>query len=474
MRYFPMRAVLRAAICAAAMTLTSAAWPASDPNSAQSYALHLPLTFAPDAPLQRLILPAQVLVNLQAAGLGDVRIFNAKGQPLAMALSDSASLRQTEKRKIELKASPIMGSADLGDIAASSLRIEEQQGKRIVQIESNPASAAAPVKKVLGALLDTRAIDESVVGLALDVDLPDAQPINFDVQASKDLKYWRPLAQTVFYRTGEGAAGSLGADHIDLPAADLKDQYLRITWTDAAGRTAPVLMRSAILTTARGVSSAARVTARLTQPVLDNPYTLRFSLPFATPVAALKIMPAGDNVLLPVRVLGRQDAGQPWALMTSNVIYKLQTAGKLQTSAAIELPPTVYREIKIEADKKTRGFSAPPDINLEFEPVQIVALVNGAAPFTLAAGLANATSPYLPMPSLMPDYRPAQENSLPLGQVDQAGQTDGAAALVAAPVGRDGMPTRNIILWAVLLLATVALAAMAWVLLKQNGRPPPQ
>ncbi|AMO92814.1 hypothetical protein CFter6_0083 [Collimonas fungivorans] len=463
MRYFLMRAV----ICAAALSVAGAAWPAADPNSSQSYALHLPLAFAPDAPLQRLILPAQVLVNLQTGGLGDVRIFNAKGQPLAIALSDSASLRQTEKRKIELKSSPIMGSADLTDIAASSLRIEEQQGKRIVQIESSPAGAAAPAKKVLGALLDTRAIDDPVVSLALDVDLPDAQPITFDVQASKDLKYWRSLAETVFYRAEAGSSG-LGADHIELPAADLKDQYLRITWTDTAGRTAPVVMRSATLTTARGVSSTARVTAALAQPVLDNPHTLRFSLPFATPVAALKIKPAGDNVLLPVRVLGRQDVGQPWTMMTASVIYKLQTAGKLQTSAAIELPPTAYREIKIEADKKTQGFSAPPEITLEFEPVQVVALVNGPAPFTLAAGLANATSPYLPMQSLMPDYRPAQENSLPLAQAD------GATALVPASAGRDGMPTRNIILWAVLLLAALALAAMAWVLLKQNARPPQQ
>jgi len=95
MRYFPMHA----AVCLAVMTAAGAAWPASDPNDAQSYALRLPLAFAADAPLQRLILPAQALVSLQTGGLSDVRIFNAKGQPLAMALSDSASLRQTDARR---------------------------------------------------------------------------------------------------------------------------------------------------------------------------------------------------------------------------------------------------------------------------------------------------------------------------------------------------------------------------------------
>ncbi|HWW05848.1 DUF3999 domain-containing protein [Collimonas sp.] len=460
MNYFPMRA----AICACVLAVSGAAWPAADPNNTQSYALHLPLTFNADAPLQRLILPAQVMVNMQSGGMRDLRIFNAQGQPLALALSDSASLRQTENRKIELKSSPIMGSADVTDISASSLRIEEQQGRRIVQIDSSAADAGAPRKKVLGALLDTRAIADPVVALALDVDLPDAQPVTFDLQASKDLKDWRSLTQAVLYRAAAGAS-ALGADHIELPAVNLEDQYLRVIWTDAARKTAPVVMRSATLTTARGVNSIARVSAALARPLLNNPYELRFSLPFATPVAALKIKPAGDNVLLPVRVLGRNDPSQPWSMMAASVVYKLQSAGKLQTSAAIELPPTAFREIKIEADKKTPGFSAPPEIILEFEPVQVVALVNGAAPYTLAAGLANAANPYLPVQSLMPDYRAAQENGLPLATVD------GAAALVPATASRDGMPTRSIILWAVLLLAALALGAMAWVLFKQNSKP---
>jgi hypothetical protein len=464
MNYFPMLSI-RAVICACALAASSAAWPAADPNDTRSYALHLPLTFNTDAPLQRLILPAQALVSMQSSGMRDLRIFNAKGQPLALALSDSASLRQTEKRKIELKSSPIMGSADVTDISASTLRIEEQQGRRIVQIDSSAADAGAPRKKVLGALLDTRAIADPVVALALDVDLPDAQPVTFDLQASKDLKDWRSLAQAVLYRAAAGASG-LGTDHIELPAADLKDQYLRITWTDATRRTAAVVMRSATLTTARGVSSAARVSAVLARPVLSNPYELRFSLPFATPVAALQIRPAGDNVLLPVRVLGRNDPGQPWSMMAASVVYKLQTAGKLQASAAIELPRAAFREIKIEADKKTPGFSAPPEITLEFEPVQVVALVNGPAPYTLAAGLANAVNPYLPVQSLMPDYRAAQENSLPLATID------GTAALVPATASRDGLPTRSIVLWAVLLLAALALGAMAWVLFKQNTKLP--
>ncbi|MEO6918112.1 MAG: DUF3999 domain-containing protein [Collimonas sp.] len=466
MRHFPGVSRLRGAVVAAFACMLAAplaAWPASDPNILQSYALQLPVRFNNGAPLQRLVLPAQVLASLQTGGMSDLRIFNEQGQSLSMAMSDSASLRQTENHKIVLPSSPIVGTPDVKDISGSSLRIEEQQGKRVVQIDSGASDGGARSKQILGALLDTRAIVDPAVGIVLDVDLPDAQPVTFTLQASKDLKDWRPLAETVLYRA-EATADHLGADHIELPAADLKDQYLRVTWTDAAGHAAPVVMRSATLTTARGVSNTPRVSAALDRPVLINPHELRFSLPFATPVAALKISPVGNNVLIPVRVLGRNDPGQPWTVLAASVVYHLQSAGKVQDSAAIELPPTAFREIKIEADQKTPGFSALPDIALEFEPAQLVVLVNGLPPFTLAAGLANAASPYLPMQSLLPAYRAAQENSLPLATID------GAAAVVQANASRDGMPTRTLILWGVLLAAALALGAMAWVLLKQNNK----
>ncbi|AIY39217.1 putative transmembrane protein [Collimonas arenae] len=462
MKHFPGLNWLRAAAVACVLAAPLAAWPASDSNTPQSYALQLPVQFNSGAPLQRLVLPAQVLVSLQTGGMSDLRIFNGQGQPLSMAMSDSASLRQTENQKIVVQSSPIIGTPDVKDLSASSLRIEDQQGKRVVQIDGG-ASGGAQSKTVLGALLDTRAITDAVVGMVLDVDLPDAQPITFTLQMSKDLKDWRPLAETVLYRA-EATADHLGAGHIALQFAEMKDHYVRVTWTDSAGHTAPVLMRSATLTTARGVSNLPRVSAALARPVLINPYELRFSLPFATPVAALDIKPAGDNVLIPVRVLGRNDPGQPWAVLAASVIYHLQTAGKVQDSAAIELPPTAFRQIKIEADKKTPGFSALPAIALEFEPAQIVALVNGQPPFTLAAGLANAASPYLPMQSLMPGYQAAQENSLPLATIDSS------PAAVQATASRDGMPTRTLILWGVLLVAALALGAMAWVLLKQNNK----
>jgi hypothetical protein len=38
----------------------------------------------------------------------------------------------------------------------------------------------------------------------------------------------------------------------------------------------------------------------------------------------------------------------------------------------------------------------------------------------------------------------------------------------------DGIPTRTLVLWGILLLGALALGAMAWVLMKQTRQPPAQ
>ena len=314
--------------------------------------------------------------------------------------------------------------------------------------------------------------------MALDVDLPAGQPVTFRVQASKDLKHWQPLAETVLYRADAAAAptvstapGRLGNEQIDLQRADLKGHYLRVTWGDAA-----VTLRGATLATSSKTGPRERVSASMATPALANPRELVFALPFATPVAALAITPPGSNVLIPVRVLGRNHREQPWSPLASAVVFKMATGGKEQASGPVELGGASVREIKIEADPKTPGFAAAPALALQFEPAQLVFLASGQGPFTLAAGLPGATaaaSAFLPLASLVPGYQPAQENTLPVALADVAraditGGQPADGALVPAAAASGGISTRSAVLWGVLLAGVAALGLMAWLLLLQT------
>ena len=466
---------------------------AADANSPQSYAQRLPLATVPGAALQRVVLPAQVLAALQTADYRDIRIFNAQGQPVPMALAagGSATVLAATEKQITLPAYPILGGAgaSAGTLAQEglSLRIEEQQGRRVVQINTSAGTPAAPSgQQVLGALFDTRTLGAPAVSLALDVDLPPAQPVSFQVATSRDLTHWSPLASTVLYRApaqnGAAGAAQLGSSTIHLTGADLKDQYLRVTWAPAQGGVdlaANVALRGATVTTSRSAAAAARPTVQVNLPTQNKPHELGFSLPFATPVAAIGITPQGSNVLVPVRVLGRNGNQQPWTSLAQGVVYSLQTAGVDQRSAAITLPAhrgTSWRDIRIEVDAKTPGFTVPPAVSVEFDPVQLVFVASGDAPFTLAAGLPAtdaqaAASAYLPLQSLVPGYQPAQENTLPLARTEVAAA--GAAnvpASVQAPDLSNKTSTKTMVLWGVLLAGVLALGLMAWALARQTRK----
>lgn len=475
MKTYPYARLL-ALTCSAGLAMPLLAADPSDAGNAKSYAIRIPVAPA-DAPLQRLLLPAEALVRLQNAAYADLRLFNAAGQPVPMALASVPTQTSTQEHSVKLPAYPILGaeSAAAAGLEGLSLRIEERQGKRVVQLNTGgTTTAAAGPQKVLGALIDVRKLSEPAAGMTLDADLPVGQPVSFNVQASKDLKSWRSLAGTVLYRADASAsAASLGDSRLDLAMAELKDHYLRISWGTAA-----VTVRGATLLTSQSTAVRQRVSASMAAPALTNAHELAFTLPFATPVAALKITPQGSNVLVPIRVLGRNNREQPWALLATMVVYRLGTAGKEQASGPVEIGGASVREVKIEADAKTPGFAAAPEISLQFEPAQVVFLASGQGPFTLAAGLAGpagAAGAFLPMASLIPNYQPSQENTLPLARADVSkAEASGGAVLagplVAAAPPAEGLPTRSLVLWGILLLGVLALAGMAWGLLKQTKK----
>jgi hypothetical protein len=440
---------------------------AADDGNPKAYAQRLPIMLAEGAALQRLLLPAQALVRMQTSQLHDVRVFNAQGQAVPMALAAVAAPSTTTTQSVMLDAYPIVGPASAVSLEGLSLRIEERQGKRVVQLGSAGPSGPATTVQLLGVLLDARAVTAAVVELTLDADLPVAQPVAFTVEASEDLKNWRALTDTVLYRAADGV--SLGAQRMALPAANVKDQYLRITWRDANGLAEPsVTVRGATLTTSQARKVVPRVTASIATPALSSPHELSFALPFAAPLAAIQIKPMGNNVLIPVRVWGRNDRTQPWNLLASTVVYRLHNQGKEQASAAVQLPGSSFKELRLEADTKTSGFASAPAVTVHFELTQLVFVASGAAPFTLAVGLANAASSYLPLASLVPGYQAGQENTLPLARVD----ADEAVVVPTAALSTSDAPTtRSLVLWGILLLGVLLLALMAWLLAKQTSKP---
>jgi len=428
---------------------------AAPPADQSGYAVRLAVTPAAGGGLQRIRLPAEALAALRSPDRVDVRLFDREGSALPIARIAPADARDA-LRELRFDAYPILGPAGALEAPGTELRIEQRERGRVVTVTQGAARVRRPA--VLGVLFDTRAAPGRARSLRLDAVLPPQQPVRFMVEASADLADWTPIGSTTLYRHSAGDAGALGSEAVPLGDADLGSRYLRLSWTSAQPLLAPVEVKGAWLAVARRAERDDRPAIATSAPRLIDAYDLRFALPRPLPIAAVAIALAGGEMLVPVRVLGRAAPDQPWTPLG---------AGSLRagTVRPIELGGAAFSLYRIEADRRTTGFAAPPRLRLLFEPASLAALFNGKPPYTLAAGAAGVENPFLPVAELIPGYRRGAEARLPEATV--AAATAPTLALAEA----EGFSWREGLLWGLLLLGVAALGAMVWRLWRPARTP---
>lgn len=426
-----------------AMLLIAAA-PAGSSDDARAYRVQVGVTPGAGSRLQRVTLPPTALAASRTSGYADVRVFDTRGR--TMPLARVAPARAT--RCDLLRALPILGGADALKVSGVSLQLDGDVA-RVARVDGTIVGDVQPA--VLGMLLDARGVTGAARTLTLDADMPQSQPVTFVAEASRDLSAWRKLGEQTVFRAGTDTQPAT----IALNAAPLRGDYLRVTWRLASRALSPVTIRSAQL--ASDSSSIAPTWMAATLPTGARGRTIDLTLPFAARIAALAITPAAADALVPVRILGRDDAEQPWTPLGQGIAA--------HTTRTISLNGDAFRLLRIEADSRSSGFTATPSLRLGFAPADIVFLAGGTAPYTLAAGRAGDTNRYLPLDSLAAD---AGNRPPALAQVAAA---PARVALDAAADPQRG--SRQLLLWAVLLAATGLLAALAWRLSRNTAPTPP-
>ena len=423
---------------------------AQNPARPEAYAVRLPVIPAAGAPLQRLSPPAIGLAALTAPDRSDLRIFDATGTALPMAATAPPG-GAAELRATRLDALPILGSGDDAlKASGAELVIEEFGGARVVRLtRAARDSDAEPV--VLGVLFDTRMIADPVRSLTLDARWPAQQPVNFIVETSSDMRQWVPLGGRILYRKTADPTGAIGGEAIDLGEADIDRRYLRVRWTSPSKLLGPVNVSGATLTTAHRMGGD-RPAIDIAPPRRVDAHELRFGFGHALAPAGLRIAPSQGEMLVPVRVFGRNAPDQDWTPLGGGVVR----GGGVEP---IRLEGAAFSEYRIEADRRTPGFAMPPRITLLFEPIQLVALFSGNPPYTLAAGAADAGNRYLAVAEMIPNYRPGAIAALPVATVREPVP---APVLALASGDEDRLSQRKALLWGLLLLGVTALALMVW------------
>jgi hypothetical protein len=345
------------------------------------------------------------------------------------------------------------------------VRIEEGGTRRSVWVQTRPAAAPTASSSLLPSVLfDTRGEKREIAAIAVHAQLRPNRPVQPRVSTSTDLAEWTPVAVrgSLFRFEGDGAPAN---DTLELVTPmRLQGRYLRIDWDADEG-----ISVQGMTGLVAAAASRPHVAATLPAPAADGPAAQEWELGFATPIAELRLSTQRANTLVPVRILGRNAVSEPWQQLARTVVWRLGVPGRDHVNPATPLPGSSVRWLRVEATHGTRLEGIPLTAEAAFEPLQLVFVAGGEAPYEVAAGRKATPAAALPL-SMLANASSVKVDELPpatFAQVEAA--APGQASGVAAWLPR-GVEPRTALLWAVLAGGVLLLGGVAWSLLRQLNR----
>ena len=458
---------------------------AADAPQATDFAWRATLSVPAGASLARVNVPVQALLGMRSSAAHDVRVFNAAGTVVPFAILGGSDLSRLAPaaHTNSYKAYPLFSTS--GDrkpargAVAVQLDVAEQTTTTNVwvrwdrtDLRTKAADAAAATQPLQAALFDLRTEKQNLGALELVVDMPRNALVPITVATSTDLKDWTPVATRgpLFQFDGTDAPANTTLELLQ-PLA-VQGRYLRLSWHGQTG----VALRALTGTVAASQTAAAPLRAALPPGLADGSNALNWTLPFATPIAALHLQAVHNNSLVPVRILGRGEASQPWRTLASSVVYRLDGAGEGSSNPATVLHGASLHSLRVEVGK---GMALPDgglQATVEFAPVQVAFLASGAGPFTLAVGRPQTAMAAVDA-SLLGSVTPAKLVELPLAALSEVVVQTPANSGLDRAASRwlpDGVSLRSLLLWAVLGVGVLALGAVAYSLMRQMGAKGPE
>ena len=424
------------------------------------FAARAPIEIAAQDALQRIVLPFDVYRQARP-DLGDLRIFNAKGDPVPMAYAGEAEPVRESPPGTTLPLFPVT-VPQAPESLPSGIRIRAADG---TLISLQGGKAAAKGTRIVAYYVDATALKEPVRAFEVDwAARPGTQVVHVTIDASEDLRSWSTVASGAPLVRLEHAGQVLGQRRVEI--APRKSKYYRVTGGGEGfelhalqafpeERVRGVPLQRQVVRAARGESAGEFV----------------FDLGARLPVEAVRLLPAETNTVVVGSLAVRDHEKQPWRSVTRLSVYRLSRAGAEVASPASNIPRTAarYWRLQLDAGSFASGM-APPELEVQWRPAQIVFVARGEPPFTLAVGKADAKPAVLPVSNFIPNYERLAELKLPEARV---------GAVSAAPPQAEwrqwiGVEAnrRKVVLWAVLLLGVAVLAFMAWRLSGQIKHPP--
>src|SRR6185312_436052 len=156
--------------------------------------------------------------------------------------------------------------------------------------------------------------------------------------------------------------------------------------------------------------------------------------------------------------------------LASATFYNLVRDGATLESPARDVPRTRARYVMATLDSRSPALSTAPKLEVQWQPAQLVFVARGDGPYHLEFGNREAKATMLSVTELIPGYENHAEMKLPEARVGDIRTNAPEEPAWRVAVGETN--PRKFLLWAILIVAVVVLAGMAFRLSKQMKAPP--
>jgi len=427
---------------------------AAEPRK-NDFAYGISIDMPKGAAVAAMSLPAQVYTNAFRSDLGDMRVFNAAGEPVPHMIRYARS-RAAEPPWRALTFFPL---AEAVKHEAGGYRVHVRTGPDGTIVTVDPSIAALPSASARTYLIDLSRLRSGLAQLRLEW-----QPMTTNwmaavtVEASDDLTAWTTVRARSTLSDIRYAGQRLLRNTVTLERTS--KHYLRLRQLGAGPAVKLTRIEGrAEMEGRRPIRAVLKIDGK---PAADLPGGFEYESPGVFPVDRVNLIFNQANSVADARVESRSGSRLPWIQRTRGIFYRMEmdAASLVGDPLAVTMTMDRHWRVTVDESESTIGRNIPR-LEIGYRPHDLFFIARGAGPFTLAYGSSQVEPLKVNAAALFEGIGKQRSNGLerwmaPAGAPIVLG---GPQRLVPPP---KPLPKRLMVLWSVLLVGVLVVAILAW------------